>query len=471
MVEKPEILIIDADKQVVESLSGLFKNKGYKPFGVYTGQKGLELALNDVFELILLDSVLPDLDSLELVKRIKGLKVSAPVIVLTTPENKHKAIDIAKNGAVNILFKPLIDDLVIESSNIAINQLKNSRDIEKLRHSISEHFTVLGHSEVIEKFREKLKRIAGSNSRALFFGESGSGKEAAARYVHYTSSRSTEPFHGINCLEAAGNRADKKHHLECDLFGYERDAFVGASTTTKGRFEMAEGGTVYLNEVGSLTPDLQSKLLRMIETGSITRMGATSDIKVDLRILAGTTIDLEAEVKAGRFREDLYFRLNVIPTAVPPLRDYKSDIPFISRKILDNSGQIRKRFEMAALSYLKEYDWPGNIRQLDEIVTKAAKLSSGDIITVGDVKSSFEPGAQRSKAIPESRSSHPELLSGDLFKPELSYRDHVLDFEFRLLQEVLDRCKGNITKAAEMFKTDRGNLSKKIKKLGIKDSH
>ncbi len=464
MADKPEVLIIDSDKQVVESLTSLFKSRGYIPFGVYTGQKGLELALNDVFELIILDSALPDLDSLELIKRIKGLKVSAPVIVITTPENKHKAVEIARNGAVSILFKPLIDDLVIESSLMAINQLKTRRDMDKLRRSISENFAIPGHSGVINQFREKLKRVAGSNSRALFLGEIGTGKESSSKYVHYTSSRSAESFYSINCAAASGLTSDQKHRLECDLFGYEKNAFVGAERATPGVFELASGGTVYLNEVGSLTPDLQSKLLRMIETSSITRLGATSDKKVDVRILAGTTTDLSSEVKAGRFREDLYFRLNVVPIYVPPLRDYKSDIPYISRRILDSAGQIRKRFEMPALEYLKDQEWPGNLNQLKEVVINAAKLSSTDIIVADDIKSAIQI-SDTSKA--GRRQTTPSSAETGLYKPELSYRDHVLDFEKRLLTEVLNTCKGNITKAAKMLDTDRGNLSKKIKKLGL----
>jgi len=261
---------------------------------------------------------------------------------------------------------------------------------------------------------------------------------------------------------------EEKHRLECDLFGYEKNAFVGAERTTRGRFELADKGTLYLNEVGALTPDLQAKLLRTIESSHISRMGSSTEIKVDVRVLAGTTFDLEADVKLGRFREDLYFRLNVIPTAVPPLRDYKTDIPLISRRILDKAGFIRARFNIEALSFLKDYQWPGNLRQLEEVVVAAANVSNATMITTDYIQNSLE---QKKTSIDTRIAPGKVPAAGErLYNENLSYRDHIIDFERRLLKEILETSRGNITKAAAMLDTDRGNLSKKIKKLGIKDT-
>jgi DNA-binding NtrC family response regulator len=469
MPNKSEILIIDNDKQLVDSLSALLKVKGYIPFGVYTGAKGLDLALNDVFELILLNATLADFDSLELMKRIKGLKVSAPVIVLADNENFDKAIEIMRNGAANILLKPLRDDLTLEAAANAIHQLHLEKDVRSLRKSLSDHYTIMGRSEIIEQFREKLKRIALSASRALLFGEPGSGKRFAAKYIHFSSSRAAAPFHAINCAMASSGRADDAHRLECDLFGNEKGAFVGADSTVKGAFELADGGTLYLDEVGALPKELQAKLLRTIESGSVERMGSAQDIRVDTRVLAGTTVDLETEVKSGRFREDLYFRLNVIPVLVPPLRSYLSDILYLARFMLDDEAYVRKWIDPQAVDFMKSYSWPGNIRQLKEAIIRAARISSANIITVDNIKSAIDIGQAKAPAQPVSGDSYvsgPDIAN--LFKSELSYREHVTDFEKRLLEEVLGLSDGNITKAAKLLNTDRGNLSKKIKQLGLK---
>ena len=464
MANKSEILIIDDDKQVVESLSALFKEKGYVPFGVYTGQKGIELALNDVFELILLDVSLPDFDSLELIKRIKGLKVTAPIIVLTEPENLNRAIELSQNSAVNILIKPLDNAFVMQAAIKALEYYRVEEDVRRLRKSLSEQYNILGRSETIDQFREKLKRIAMSSSRVLLTGETGSGKKAAAKFIHFSSNRAALPFQIVNCAQATSGKADDIHRLECDLFGYERGAFVGADMLTKGRFELADGGTLYLEEVGALPRELQAKLLRTIESGMAERIGGTHEVKIEARVLAGSTFDLEAEVKAGRFREDLYFRLNVIPVAVPPLRSYPTDIPYLIRYLLDDAGYIRIRLTSEAIDYTKTFDWPGNIRQLRDVVVRAAGNAVRGEITLDVLNAALadeSPGKIPSHGV--------KTQAAGLYNPDLSYRDHVIVYEQKLLNEVLNSCDGNITKAAEMLKTDRGNLSKKIKKLGIKE--
>jgi DNA-binding NtrC family response regulator len=463
MANKSEILIIDDDKQIVESLSALFKEKGYVPFGVYTGQKGIELALNDVFELILLDVSLPDFDSLELIKRIKGLRVAAPIIVLTEPENLNRAIELSQNSAVNILIKPLDNEFVMRAAIKAIEYYHVEEDVRGLRKSLSEQYNILGRSETIDQLREKLKRIAMSSSRVLLTGETGSGKKAAAKFIHFSSSRAALPFQIVNCAQAASGKADDIHRLECDLFGYERGAFVGADMLTKGRFELADGGTLYLEEVGALPRELQAKLLRTIESGTAERIGGTHEVKIEARVLAGSTIDLEAEVKAGRFREDLYFRLNVIPVAVPPLRSYPTDIPYLIRYLLDDAGYIRVRLTAEAIDYAKIFDWPGNIRQLRDAIVRAAGNAVRGEMTLDVLQTVLAD--DNSNRIQGHGAKIP--MAG-LYKPELSYRDHVIAYEQQLLNEVLNSCDSNITKAAEMLKTDRGNLSKKIKKLGIK---
>lgn len=466
---RDEILIIDDDKLVVESLSSLFKTKGFAPFGVYTGRKGLDLALNDVFSLILLDTSLPDIDSLELIKRIKGLKVSAPIIVMAEKSQINQALEIANSGADSILEKPLNNDIVWLAAQNAIKHYHIEQSNHELKESLTAQYRIIGYSTVIDQFREKLKRIAMSSSRVLLIGEPGSGKKAAAQFIHYSSTRALNPFHSINCVAASAGNSLSHLHPGSDLFGYEKGAFVGANTTSKGQFELADGGTLYLDEVGALKPDLQAKLLRAIESGTVERLGSSQEIKVDVRVLAGTTINLEAEVKGGRFREDLYFRLNVIPVVVPPLRSYIDDIPHLSRKYLDHAGFIRKTIDSDCLDYLKSLPWPGNLKQLRDVITRAAAMASADTISIENIKAAIaETPTIAARPAAGSVGANASSPVTGLFKSDLSHRDHLIDFEKHLLAEVLALSDGNITKAAAMLQTDRGNLSKKIKKLGLK---
>ena len=465
-----EILIIDDDKQVVETLSALFKSKGFVPFGVYTGHKGLDLALNDVFSLIILDVSLPDMDSLELIKRIKGLKVSAPVIAMAEKNELNRAVELAYSGAENILAKPLNEEIAWLACFNALRHFQIETDNRKLKDSLASQYRIIGYSMVIEQFREKLKRIAMSSSRVLLIGEPGSGRKSAARFIHFSSARATRPFQPVNCVISSEGNSLTALHPGSDLFGYEKGAFVGANITSKGQFELADGGTLYLDEVGALKPDLQARLLRAIESNAVERLGSSNEIKVDVRVLAGSSIDLEAEVKAGRFREDLYFRLNVIPVVVPSLRSYPEDIPHLCRHFLDHAGFIRKRIENGTADYLKTLTWPGNLKQLRDTVIRAAGMAKGDTITIDNIKAAqSDTPSIAIKHVMQAESSSPSPEAG-LFKSDLSHRDHIIDFERRLLAEVLALSDGNITKAAEMLQTDRGNLSKKIKKLGLKGS-
>jgi len=469
MIGKIEILIIEDDRQITESLSTLFKNNSFNPFSVYTGRKGLELALNDVFDLIFLDLSLPDINSVELLKRIKGLRVSAPVIVIADRNDISLVNEATKNGADYIVEKPLCDDVVMHVARNALNNFNLKQDLQKLRESFAEQFNFVGRSSVIEQFREKLKRIAMSGSRALFIGEHGSGKERAAKFVHYSSNRATGPFRAVNCALASSGDAAERLRLESNLFGHDKGAFVGADTAVKGQLELADGGTLFIDEVGALRLDHQAKLLRAIETGAVVRLGASDEIKIDVRILAASTANLEAEVKTGRFREDLYFRLNVIPVQTPALRSYPEDIPLLGRYCLDNAGFSRKQIDKEAGEILQAHDWPGNLRQLNETVIEAARLAANDVIKADTIKAVLGRGDSRVAGLFDyGAKADSDNFPADILTADLSYRQHIFEFEKRLLADVLSRCEGNITKAAAMLKTDRGNLSKKIKKLGLK---
>ena len=470
MAGKHQILIIDSDRAVVEALSALFRSKGFSPFGVYTGKKGLELALNDTFNLIILDMNLPDISSLELVKRIRGLKVLAPVIMIAEANLRQAAIEATTYGAFSFVEKPVNDENLWHLTDRALMQLRLQQDLERLRQTLADRYQIVGHSRLMVQLRDKLKRIALSSSRLLLTGEPGSGKRTAAQYIHYTSERATAPLAIVNCAFARAEKADRAFNFECELFGFDKGAFVGATQSTPGQFELADGGTMYFANVDALTAEIQAKMLRVIESGAVQRIGSNQEIKTDVRILAGADSDLESEVKTGRFREDLYFRLNVIPAAIPPLRAHPEDIPLLISYHLDRVGYVSKTIEKQALEYLKAETWPGNIRELNEIIEAAAAATPGATIKLEYIKNA--------RAVIQSRTAGgggraqgrlaKSPAESALFIPNLSFRRQVTEFEKKLLTEVLEQAGGNITKAAEMLKTDRGNLSKKIKKLGVK---
>jgi len=299
--------------------------------------------------------------------------------------------------------------------------------------------------------REKLKRVATTDSRVYILGEPGAGKEVAAKYIHFSSTRAASPFVAINCAAIPGEL------FESELFGHERGAFTGAVDRQIGKFETANTGTLFLDEVGELRPDHQAKLLRAIELSSIQRVGSSKDIKIDVRVISASNKDLQQLTREEKFREDLYFRLNVIPVFVPPLRDRLDDIPLLSRHFLDDLGYSRLRIDPAGMSLLSSYSWPGNVRELKNIIERTAALCYGDIITGSDIKDSLDDihgGRDYKKKEPVTKT--------------LSLREHITRFERNLLEQTLQESEGNITKAAKMLKMDRGNLSKKLKGFGLK---
>jgi two-component system, NtrC family, nitrogen regulation response regulator NtrX len=450
MTNKPEILIVDDDKAIVDSLSRLFKDNGFTPAGAYSGNMAFELAKSNLFDLIILDLGLPDIDGLELYKTLKQARVTTPVIILSGQATISKAIEAIRLGAFNIIEKPPDPEKLLLDCQIAIKQRSLENEVNKLRGSLLLQNDFVGESEVINALREKLIRVAVSDSRAYIHGEPGVGKEMAARFLHFSSSRATGPFVAVNCAAIPGEL------FESELFGHEKGAFTGAVSLRKGKFEIADGGSLFLDEVAELRTDHQAKLLRVIETSLVQRLGSSREFHVDLRIISASNKELQKETQAGRFREDLYFRLNVIPVFVPPLRDRLDDIPLLARHFLDKLGYDRVRLEASALSALSAHRWPGNVRELRNIIERSAALAYGDKITeydingaLGWIKTDSSPAEPVSKIGP------------------LSLKEHANRFEKSLLQDIMRETDGNITKAAQLLKMDRGNLSKKLKKYGL----
>ncbi|MEE9554516.1 MAG: sigma-54 dependent transcriptional regulator [candidate division Zixibacteria bacterium] len=450
MDRKPEILIIDDDKGIVDSLSSLYKDNGYNPTGARTGDTALSLAERDRFDLIILDLDLPDIYGVELLKMFRAQKIETPVIIVSGKATISAAIEATKLGAFNVIEKPPDPAQLLLDSKIAIKQRSLEAEVESLRRSLLSQNYIVGESEIIKTLRDKLRRVASSDSKVYILGEPGVGKELAARYLHFSSKRAAGPFVAVNCAAIPGEL------FESELFGHERGAFTGAVSRQQGKFEVADGGTLFLDEVGELRPDHQAKLLRAIESSSIQRVGSSKEVRIDVRVMAASNKDLQTLTREGKFREDLYFRLNVIPVYVPPLKDRLDDIPLLTRRFLDDLGFERLRIEPGALSELSSYDWPGNVRELKNIVERTAALIYGDTISAEDISEALK-GAQGGR---------------DYTKPEqitqsLSLRDHLSRYEKSLLEEVMRDVDGNITKAAKTLKMDRGNLSKKLKGYGL----
>jgi len=450
VAKKPEVLIIDDDRAVAESLALLYKDNGYTPVKAQTGNMAFELAKSDLFDLIILDLGLPDIDGIDLLKMLKAAGVKAPVIIVSGQATIKRAVEATRLGAFNIIEKPPDPAQLLLDSQIAVKQRMLEIEVAGLRLSLARQNDMMGESPVMKALKEKIRRIASTDSRVYIGGEPGAGKELAARFLHFSSERATGPFVAINCAAIPGEL------FESELFGHEKGAFTGAVGIRKGRFEQADRGTLFLDEVTELKPEHQAKLLRAIETSVIQRVGSSREIRVDVRIVSASNKDIQKETREGRFREDLYFRLNVIPVEVPPLRERLDDIPLLARHFLDSLGYGHKRIEPAALAALSSYGWPGNVRELKNIIERTAALKYGDLITDVDIRESLTGIAPR--------------IDGSVLPPgskAISLKEHANRFEKSLLQEILHQAEGNITRAASLLRMDRGNLSKKLKKHGL----
>lgn len=449
MNDKPKVLIIDDDEAIVDSLSSLYKDNGYLPTGAATGNRAIELAAEDFFDLIILDLGLPDIDGLELLRKMKTARISAPVIIVSGQATIKKAIEATRIGAFNVIEKPPDPAQLLLDSKIAIKQRALETEVARLRHSLLSQNDLVGDSDVMRKLKEKLRILAASESRVSISGEPGVGKELAARFIHFSSARAAGPFVAVNCAAIPGEL------FESELFGHERGAFTGAVASRKGKFEMADGGTLFLDEVAELRPDHQAKLLRVIESSTLQRLGSSKEVKVNVRLLSASNKNLLFETRAGRFREDLFFRLNVIPVDVPPLRERIEDIPLLARHFLDSLGFGRFVIDPAAIDVFYTYNWPGNVRELRNVIERAATMCHTNTLTIDDFKEALS-GSRLDRIITESVTTAPR-----------SFKELARRFDKSLLQQILIENDGNITKAARVLKLDRGNLSKKLKKYGL----
>lgn len=450
MMEKTQILIIDDEEAIRDAMSQVLAREGYEVKEAREGREGLELFQQENFHLVFLDLKLPGMKGMDVLSRMKEVSPETPVVIITGYSSIESAVEAMKRGAFDYMPKPFTPD---ELRMITRRALENRRLLyeniylkQELETKI-EFELVIGQSSAMQKVLDIVRRVAPTESTVLITGESGTGKELIAREIHRHSRRRQAPFVVVDC------GALVETLFESELFGHVKGSFTGAHETKHGRFEVADGGTIFFDEISNISPNIQAKLLRVIQEREITRIGSNRPIKVDVRILAATNENLADLVKKGKFREDLFYRLNVVPLHLPPLRERKEDIPLLAEHFLQKYNRRAKKaikgLTARALKSLMEYDWPGNIRELENTIERAVVLARGDMIDLEDL-------------IPHGISAQPPSLS-----PWMPPFRTLAEIEKEYIKAVLKENKGNKSVAAKILGIDRKTLWAKIKKYKI----
>jgi two-component system nitrogen regulation response regulator NtrX len=379
----PSILIVDDEASIVQSLSGLLTDEGFEIITASNGYEALKVIDSETPDLVLLDIWMPGIDGIETLKEIKKNSATLPVIIITGHGNVETAVKATKLGAFDLIEKPLNIDKVIVSINNALNFRRLEEENRYLRKKIIEKHSISGSSRPVQALNLQIATVAPTESWVLIKGENGTGKELVARTIHQLSPRAEAPLIDVNCA------AIPETLIENELFGHEKGAVAGSNVKMRGKFELANAGTIFLDEIGDMSLATQAKILRVLDEKKFQRVGGGRVLTTDVRVIAATNKDLEVEIENGRFREDLYYRLNVVPIEVPPLRERAEDIPTLVDIFLGeaaaNNREKCKTVDPAAIEILKFYPWPGNVRELKNLIERLAIMVSGEIIGVDDL--------------------------------------------------------------------------------------
>ena len=447
----PSILVVDDEPGVRSALSGVLKDEGYDVEAVDSGEACLERLARVSYDLVVLDVWLPGMDGLATLARMRERQVDTQVVVISGHGNIESAVRAIKMGAFDFVEKPLSLEKTVLVVRNALRQRRLEAENQALRARVETQHTMVGDSYAMQQLRDQVAMAAPTNGRVLIFGENGTGKELVARNVHSMSRRRTGPFVEVNCA------AIPEELIESELFGHVRGAFTGAVADRRGKFELAHGGTIFLDEIGDMSLKTQAKVLRVLQEQVVVAVGGSKEIRVDVRVIAATNKDLSGEIRAGRFREDLYFRLNVIPIFVPPLRDRQEDIPLLADHFMamlaKEYGRRPKAFERDAVTSLTQYGWPGNVRELRNLVERLMIMVPGDRITSRDLSFLDSGGMAPADAVRPSAMG-PLHDARDQFE-----RDYIL--------RALAQQQGNISRTAEMLGVERSNLYRKMRAFGI----
>lgn len=447
----PVVLVVDDEPVVLETFESILEGQ-FEVITARTGKEALDKITKESINLVFLDIKLPDMDGMQVLRKMKEYDENLSVIMATATDSARKAVEAMQLGACNYITKPFDVDEVIAVAKKAIERDKLLREVVYLRSQREEtkFENIVGKSKKIREIFGIIEKVLKTDATVLISGESGTGKELIARAIHFNSQREQKPFIPINCASIPDSL------LESELFGHEKGAFTDATNQKLGMFELANEGTLFLDEISGLRLDVQANLLRALEEKEIRRLGGTKIIRVDVRIISATNIDLRQAVQEGKFRQDLYYRLNVVPIHIPPLREHKEDIPLLVDYYLKRYNQVfRKKIEgltKQALEFLMNYDWPGNIRELKNVIERLVALKDNGVITPKDLP--FDIFIKSS-------------LIKD-FKVEGGLKEASKDFEKQYIEAVLEKVGGNQVKAARILGIHRNALFNKMKSLGLK---
>jgi two-component system nitrogen regulation response regulator NtrX len=452
----PRILVIDDEPAIRDTMRMILEYEGYECFTAGAGAEGLTLTERESPDLVFLDIKMPGMDGLETLSRLRGMNDALPVVIVSAHGTASTALEAGRLGAFRFIEKPLSKDYVLDAIREGLELGSLKRENRQMRSALETKHLMVGESAVLTKILSEVKRAAPTNATVVILGESGVGKELIARAIHRASLRAKERFVQVNCA------AIPEELIESELFGHEKGAFTGATEKQIGKFEMADRGTIFLDEVGDMSPKTQAKVLRVLQEGEVERLGSSRTIKVDVRVIAATNKDLEEEIAQGRFREDLYFRLSVIPISVPPLRERADDIPalvqhFVGQFVKENNRRPA-RFAPAAIDELRRARWRGNIRELRNVVDRMLIMSDRDVIEADDVRQVVRADA--------GAASGPRTLTAGGTAPS-TLRDFKEWSERAFLVDRLREHDWNISKTAEVIDTPRSNLYKKLEQYGI----
>jgi two-component system nitrogen regulation response regulator NtrX len=451
-MSRERLLVVDDEAGVRSSLSGILRDEGYRVEVAASGEEGLEKARNTLYDLILLDVWLPGMDGLEVLERLGQTPFAGVVVVISGHGTIEMAVRAVKLGAFDFIEKPLTLEKTLVVVKNALRRKELEDENQQLRERFIRRYEMVGKSIPVLALRKQIDIIAPTNGRVLIYGENGTGKELAARLIHEQSLRKHKKFVEINCAAIPDDL------IESELFGYRKGAFTGAAEDKKGKFEAAHEGTLFLDEVGDMSLKVQAKLLRVLEEEKIEPLGTNTALALDVRVIAATNHDLPALIEQGRFREDLFYRLNVIPIQIVPLRERLEDIPILAEHFLQEFvrmyGRKAKRIQPEAMDILGDYSWPGNVRELRNVIERLVILQGGQEVTVYDLPAGIynQVLAQREAAAGSGEGTLQAAREG---------------FERRFIQEALHRHQGNMAATARELQLDRSSLYKKCRQLGI----
>ena len=457
MSTRGRILIVDDEEQMRDLLVKVLEKSGYQVSASAEGSQALAMLEREPADLVVTDVRMPGMGGMEALRAIKELNPDIVVIIMTAFGSIDQAVQAVKDGAYDYINKPFKIEEMLLTIDKALEERRLRHEVTALRQELRTryHFeSLIGKSRAMQEVFKLIEQVAGSRSTVMIYGKSGTGKELVAKAVHYNSQRSAKPFVAVNCA------AIPAELLESELFGHEKGAFTGAIATKVGKFELATGGTLFLDEVGSMRLDLQAKILRALQEREVERVGGTRTIKIDVRVLAATNRDLKRAVEEGAFREDLYYRLNVVPITLPPLRQRRDDIPLLVEHFIAKYNREFNRsvkgFSAGATAALYQYEWPGNVRELENVIERAVALAQEETISL--------------RELPLDISVLGQSMIDEIQRAGLSLREARRQFDKQYILSVMEKVQWRQSEAARLLGLHRNTLLRNLQRLGIETS-